>query len=559
MKNKIVLFNFAIVTISLLIILLSGISVNKTALKKEAQEKIVQMTEIYAANYNVDVTKDVPDGVRLTVVDKSGIVLADSADAAIVGTQHIDRAEILAALNGKPSVQIRRSDTLKKDMAYYALKVNVGGDDYVFVRTAIAVDSVNEYVAETLPTMIFVLVAVLVLSYLAGVFATDSIIKPLAQVKNSLASVKEGACKKITATTNDKEVNAMLAEINELSEKLQDSMRAATTEKERLDYVLGNISDGIVVLDDEGTVTMLNDSARAIFCSGAQGRLYTALTADKEFNEALAKSLVDKTDASFDMDKDGKIYIVAIRSLKKGYTVVVLTDITAVKNSQKMRGEFFENASHELKTPLTAIKGFNDIILLNTAEQTTKELSGKIDKEVCRIITLINDMLDLSRLEKQRQPDGDAAEVVDLAAVAQEVKDSLSGIAQSKNVTVTVSGGGKIKIEKEHAVELVKNLVENGIRYNDDGGKVNVDISQSDDGATTTLTVSDDGIGIEERHQSRIFERFYRVNKSRSRETGGTGLGLAIVKHICSLYGADISLTSAYGVGTTVKITFKKQ
>ncbi len=239
--------------------------------------------------------------------------------------------------------------------------------------------------------------------------------------------------------------------------------------------------------------------------------------------------------------------------MERGLTVIVLSDITAVRNSEKMRSEFFANASHELKTPLTAIKGFNDIVSMTATQPDIKELSGRIDKEVARIINLINDMLDLSMLESEKEP---KKEEVELSDVVKDVQGSLEILAKERGVSVKASGKGVVMMEREHAVELVKNLTENAIRYNEKGGHVEVDVSEDD--KKVVLTVKDDGIGIEEEHLQRIFERFYRVNKSRSRETGGTGLGLSIVKHIAVLYGADVNISSTFGVGTTVTVTFPK-
>ena len=187
---------------------------------------------------------------------------------------------------------------------------------------------------------------------------------------------------------------------------------------------------------------------------------------------------------------------------------------------------------------------------MSTKEEKTKELSLKIDKEVTRIVTLINDMLDLSRLEAEEKPQ---AEKIDLKKVSEGVIESLSALADKKNVTVKLCGEGIVDMESEHAVELVKNLVENAIRYNNDGGHVFVDIKKAD--GAVKLIVKDDGIGIEDKYKQRIFERFYRVDKSRSREMGGTGLGLSIVKHICTLYNAGLTLESTLGVGTTITVS----
>lgn len=552
MKNKLVLFNVIILTAAILAIFFSGLSVARDERFDEAKKEIVDVANIYAANYNENIIENVPSHIRLTIVDATGVAIKDSQSPDAIGVQHLDREEIQNALKGTPAVVTRYSDTLKKNMAYYAVKVNVD-DSYVFVRAAIAVESVQGYIQKSIVVMVCVLIAVLVMSYLASVAASNGILKPLKDVKNNLEAVKNDSYVPSIPSSSDKEINAILAEINDVSEKLHDSMRRESNDKQKLDYILDNISDGIVVLDKGGDIVSINKNACAVFgIKDAVGKNYTVLTADRGFSAHVANCLENGTSCDFEYASDGKFYMVSARTLENETGVLVLSDITAIKTSEKTRSEFFANASHELKTPLTAIKGFNDIIGLQTIESETKALSEKIDREVSRIIALLKDMLDLSELESQKDVN---PEDVSLAKIAESVKESLAPVAKEKDVEISIDGDAIVKMEKEHAIELVKNLVENGVKYNRSGGSVKVTISSY--ASHTTLTVADDGIGIEEKHQQRIFERFYRVNKSRSRETGGTGLGLAIVKHICTLYNADLSLTSKLGVGTTVTVAFR--
>lgn len=552
MKNRLVLFNVLILTLAILAIFFSGLSVARSERLDEAKRELVDVANIYAANYDDDVTSNVPAHIRLTIIGATGIAIGDSQSSDAIGVQHMDRQEIQNALNGTPEVVTRYSDTLKKDMAYYALKVDTG-DTYVFVRVAIAVESVQGYVQKSIVIMACVLVGVLVVSYLASVAVSNNLLTPLKIVKNNLEAVKNDSYVPSIPSSSDKEINAILAEINDVSEKLHDSMRRESNDKQKLDYILDNISDGIVVLNKDGDILSINKNACAVFdLKDVVGKNHTVLTADKGFSAHVEACLKNGTGCDFEYANNGKFYMVSVRALENETEVLVLSDITAIKTSEKTRSEFFANASHELKTPLTAIKGFNDIIGMQTSEQETKVLSKKIDNEVTRIIALLKDMLDLSELESQKDVN---PEDVSLARIAESVKESLAPVAKEKNVEISIDGDAIVKMEKEHAIELVKNLVENGVKYNRSGGSVKATISS--DASHTTLTVADDGIGIEEKHQQRIFERFYRVNKSRSRETGGTGLGLAIVKHICTLYNADLSLTSKLGVGTTVTVAFR--
>ena len=550
MKKKLVLFNCIILTLAVVVLFLFGISINRESHLEEAEKEIKNLTEIYAANFNEHITENVPKNIRVTVVDDRFHVVADSEDQGIVGTVHTDREELEFALDGHPEVVTRYSDTLQKEMMYYAVKVP-SGTSYVFVRVAIPVESIEGYMQKSIPTTVYVLLLVIVVSFVASIVATNSLVKPVKDVKRSLESVKNGTFRKIVPSSGDEEIDGILREINDIGEKLQASLKKTEADKEELNYILGNVSDGIVVLDEHGVVSVLNRAASEIFdLKQGEGKSVSILTSDETFLGAIDCGTREGK-AACEWKQGGKTYLVSVRALEKGFVVAVLSEITAVKNAEQMRSEFFANASHELKTPLTAIKGFNDLITLETSEEKTKELSSKIEKEVSRILALLNDMLDLSRLE---EPQAVYPEELSLSEIAQDVKDRLALAAENKHVSVRIEGDGTVWMEREHATELVKNLVENAIRYNNENGCVKVLISQNDAG--TTLSVEDNGIGIEEEHQSRLFERFYRVNKSRSRETGGTGLGLAIVKHICNLYGTEPELHSKYGVGTTVRITF---
>lgn len=551
MKNKIVIFNIIIIALSLIAVFVSGISINKNSHYEEAEKEIIKLTEIYAANYDDKITENVPNGIRVTVIDDTFKVIADSDDDSVVGTFHTNREEIEKALSGTPEVITRYSSSLKKDLVYYALKVNTE-TSYVFVRVAIPVESVNEYTTKTVPIMILVLAAALVISFAASIFATNELIKPIKNIKYGLISVNEGNFEKINADSYDKEVNDIISEINGIGEKLQSSIKKESDDRNKLDYILNNVSDGIIVISEDKTINLINNVAKEIFgISAAEGKNYSVLTENAAFNDSVSEFLKDGKNGCFQTEIEGKYYMVSLKNLEKGFKIVVLSDVTAMKNGEVMRSEFFANASHELKTPLTAIKGFNEIISLKTKEEETKELSAKIDGQITRLINLINDMLKLSELEAEKEP---VKEKVDLVKVAAEVKENLSVLSEKKDITVTVEGEGTVEMEKEHAEELVKNLMENAVRYNNNGGYVKATVKSY--GGNVVFTVEDNGIGIEEKDLNRIFERFYRVNKSRSRETGGTGLGLSIVKHVCSLYSADLEVKSGLGAGTTIKVIF---
>lgn len=559
MKKKIIVTNVIIVVLALLILFLSGISITKSIYKKQAEERIIDVTNIYAENYTSfdKVVKNVPKDYRVTVVDKSGKVLSDSETADVSNMEnHIDREEIVAALHGKSVAVTRRSDTTNKDMVYSAVKVNLSSDDYVFVRISTPVDSVNLYATSTILPNFYVLIAAIIAAVILSIVLTKSLVKPMAEIKNSLIALNNGTFTPSTPSEKDPEINKMMSEINDIGEKLSDTITTVSEDNKKLDYILNNVSDGIVVITADGNIEIMNDNAKLVFDvkNDAISSNYTVLSANEKFISAVSDAVNERINKVFEFTTAAHdVYLTSIRCLDGGMTIIVLSDITAVKQGEEIRSEFFANASHELKTPLTAIKGFNDVIGMKSKDDDIRTLSSKIDKEVNRVVSLIDDMLNLSKLETTKTP---IVEKVDLVAVAYDAEESISAIARDKNVNIEISGEGTVDMEKDHAYELVKNLMENAVRYNEDGGHVIVSVDEKAD--KVTLKVKDDGIGIDEENQSRIFERFYRVNKSRSRETGGTGLGLSIVKHVAELYGAKLTLSSTLGAGTEITVSFKK-
>lgn len=559
MKKKIIVTNVIIVVFALLILFLSGISITKSINKKQAEERIIDVANIYAENYTSfdKVVKNVPKDYRVTVVDKSGKVLSDSETADVSNMEnHIDREEIVAALHGKSVAVTRRSNTTNKDMVYSAVKVDLSSDNYVFVRVSTPVDSVNLYATSTILPNFYVLIAAIIAAVILSVVLTKSLVKPMAEIKNNLIALNNGTFTPSTPSEKDPEINKMLSEINDIGEKLSDTITTVSEDNKKLDYILNNVSDGIVVITANGNIEVMNDNAKLVFDvkNDAISSNYTVLSANEKFISAVSDAVNERINKVFEFTTAAHdVYLTSIRCLDGGMTIIVLSDITAVKHGEEIRSEFFANASHELKTPLTAIKGFNDVIGMKSKDDDIRTLSAKIDKEVNRVVSLIDDMLNLSKLETTKTP---IVEKVDLVAVAYDAEESISALARDKNVNIEISGEGTVDMEKDHAYELVKNLMENAVRYNEDGGHVIISVDEKAD--KVTLKVKDDGIGIDEENQSRIFERFYRVNKSRSRETGGTGLGLSIVKHVAELYGAKLTLSSTLGAGTEITVSFKK-
>ena len=255
----------------------------------------------------------------------------------------------------------------------------------------------------------------------------------------------------------------------------------------------------------------------------------------------------------------GKDLSVVIRKVENNqgdnvYSIVIITDITDQKAIAKQKSDFFANASHELKTPVAVMQGLSELLLSKeTLDDGSKKQVERIHKESFRLASLISDMLKLSKLENGEEMDLVLTDV-DLREIVEEVLDELSTKLTEKNITTTITGNATVVADSKKIFELIENLCLNAINYNKDGGSIKVSIIEKSGGVE--LKVSDTGIGIEKENIPRLCERFYRVDKSRSKKTGGTGLGLAIAKHICALYKADFSIESDVGIGTTVTVTF---
>ena len=533
-----------------------------------AKDEIREITRVCAGLYNggttggdISALSQYAGETRITVISPDGKVIADSSPLDLGSVEnHLDRPEIQAALNNSPAAFLRHSETLGVDLIYYALKINVGedgGENYVFVRAAVPVAEIHKYLFQSLPLLFIILLAVIVMCLIFTRGTINRITKPFESVENNLRSLLNGEYKPGRIAGSYAEIDEMTREIDEIAVVLQDGFDSLRDEKNKLDYILNNIGDGIFAVDENKNITLINNAALVIFgvTPDITGKNLNYLSAEKTLVSAVEDCVNTANNAILDISLNGKIFLATIKRLPDtGLITAVLSDVTENRENAKRREEFFANASHELKTPLTAIKGFNELTDINNKDENITKYIGGITRETDRMLSLIGDMLKLSELENAQAQSINPVSV-SLAGIVNEVKDTMSTVINEKSLTFETVGDGMIKAEQGHIYELAKNLIENAARYTGSGGKVSVTIEG--DKKPVRLTVSDNGIGISPGEQARIFERFYRVEKSRSQRSGGTGLGLSIVKHICALYGWKLSLKSKLGVGTEITVIFE--
>ena len=555
MKKKLIIINSVITVVLLVFVFILSVTVTKDNNYQAAEREVKRLTAVYAAYYkDVGNVRENDENLRVTVIDASGKVIYDSENIDLsTAENHLTREEILSALEGRGKVVVRKSQTMNVDLMYYAEKVDVD-ESYVFIRVAVPVECINYFVIKSVPAVVIIVVFALLVEFFLSILLGFWAVKPLSSVKSGLQSLNGGKFKHIMPTENDADINAMIVEINDLGDKIQNLINISEKERGKLDFILNHITNGVVAFDNFGEIILANNIALEIFGVKNEivGENYRSLSDNEDILRSVENCVNGDKSTVFETEFGGRSYLLNLKRTEDEIIIMVVADVTERKKNELMRSEFFANASHELKTPLTSLKGFNELAIMKESDATLKEYLLQEQKDVNRMLNLIEDMLKLSVLE---HTEAENVEEVKLHEIAAEVIEELKPTIVEKNLSVSVSGYGVVQANRNDIYTLQKNLIENAVRYTDENGKIVISIKN---GNGVIFSVKDNGIGIDEKHQQRIFERFYRVEKSRSRQSGGTGLGLSIVKHIAERYGASIFLSSKEGYGTTIEVNFNK-
>lgn len=494
--------------------------------------------------------KDFAKGqTRITLIKADGNVIFDSEKKS--DENHLERSEIKDALQDGEGYSSRYSETTRTNTYYYAMKLSNGN----ILRVAKDADALNSVFTSILPYMILIFIMLLIMSLAIGFFLTKKIINPITKLSESVDDIGTD----IDADDIYPELSPFITEIIAQKREIRYQLGKVEREKNKVAAIIQNMSEGMILLDLDKNILLMNEATKRIFNVGDVTLKHDSLlyiSRDKDVNDCVDKAL-DGENSSLELMLNGRIYqMIANPVASQGEQIGVICliiDITEKKEMESMRQEFTANVSHELKTPLTSISGYAEMIEAGIVkEEDIKNFAGRIRKESARLLSLISDIILLSRLDNSQKAEAIRKETVNLLTIAQKCADDIAVQAERQGVVVRVSGEeyimrGNITL----LTELVQNLCDNAVRYNrDKDGKVDITVGNG------FIDVKDTGIGIPPEHRARIFERFYRVDKSRSKERGGTGLGLAIVKHICELYDAKIELKSSEGFGTEIKITF---
>lgn len=497
-----------------------------------------------------DLSKYADAKERITLITSSGKVLFDNKAIADKMENHLSRKEVKEALDSGEGYAVRRSETLGSKSCYYALKLKNGNilrisDDSLTVWTVLI---------NLLPAICAIAIMTLVLSSVLAAVISKKILKPL----NSIDLENPDA-----QNVYD-ELIPFINKINMQNRKIDRQIARLTRSRREFDIITENMSEGLVLTDIKGNILTHNKGIEKFFGVGEDinGKNILTLNRSEVFREIFS-DITEKRRGEDILSLNGRYYDMTANPVydEDGTpcgAVILAVDITEKEKREKLRREFTANVSHELKTPLTSISGISDMLMNGiVAPEDIKGFAGDINKESARLITLVNDIIKLSELDEGAYST-ETDEKVNLLKTAAVVKERLEAIAAKKNVKIAVTGeDAEITGGESLVFEMLYNLCDNAVKYNKENGNVTVSVGTSE--GAPFVTVKDTGIGIPHEYTDRIFERFFRVDKSRSKESGGTGLGLSIVKHIAMSLGADIRVESTVGKGTEITVTFNNK
>ena len=485
---------------------------------------------------------------RITWIEADGTVKFDNRSDPSTMENHADRAEVKEALENESGTSIRRSSTLSEHTLYYAKRMQDG----TVLRLAMSQRSVLFLMGGMISPVVFIFLAACALAGVLSYRVSKKIVKPLGSIDLQHPEQVE---------TYD-ELSPFLQRIAAQNREIRSQMEEIRKQQQEFSMITENMSEGLFVVDRNYQILSYNRSAVRIFGMAPESVPENLLAVNRsEGFRSVVDSALKGRHAQENLELDGRVYQIIASpvcqqedALDLVGAVILTLDVTEKEAQEQYRREFTANVSHELKTPLTSISGIAEIIRNGIVRpEDIPHFAGKIYDESQRLITLIGDIIKLSRLDENQVPM--ERESVDLLETARDVVQQLASVARKNGVTLVTNGShGVVNGVRQVLGEMVYNLCENAVKYNRPGGRVWVDVRQAAD--HVELSVQDTGIGIPAAEQGRIFERFYRVDKSHSKAVGGTGLGLSIVKHGAALHHAAIHVDSEPGEGTAITLTF---
>jgi len=546
MKKRIYLNMLVLVCLSVILTSVFLIMTFYTGFAMQVKNELENKAELLRAVLNVkdnqseymeSLNLSDTDEIRITLISSDGTVIYDNTvtDESSI-ENHTEREEIKAAIKNGFGEETRLSETVGKETYYYAVRLSNGN----IIRTAKTTSSIYGVVISVLPQSLFIIAVILFACFIVARSLTKKIIDPINRFDFD----------KSTKTYD--ELSPFIRTITAQKEQISNVLSEVTKKSTVIDAITGNMNEGLILTNKYGTVLSANKSAVSILDikTDPVGKNVLVTTRNITVLEHINKALSGEN-SNVMLEIGNRTYHIFFSSVDNGVLILFL-DITEKAKSEKMRREFTGNVSHELKTPLTTISGYAELMSNGLIKpQDVMSVSGKMKSESDRLLALIEDIMRLSELD---EAEGEkSVETFDLTDLIGEVSENLKPKAKAHGITLNIPKEKHcITANRPMMFELFYNLIDNAIKYNKPNGSVTVSVSQTDEG--TAISVKDTGIGIDKKHHDRIFERFYRIDKSRSKKIGGTGLGLSIVKHIAAYNGGTVEIESETDKGTEIKV-----
>ncbi len=566
-----------IVLVSVILLWFAFLGINRFN-RSQTTERLVASTKLAReALYREDISEfnyetlcyelGSASGTRITLINKTGLVLGDTDESAASMELHADRPEFIEALAGEIGQSIRYSQTLHRDMLYVAVPVWNNNMVSMVIRSAVPLQSLRDAINPILSRLIVITILAIILSMMISVVVARRITRPIEEIRSGSELISKGEFQNIMAHSKISELDSLADSMNRMAAELQRRISMITNQRNEQQAVLSSMVEGVLAVDTAQKILRINQAAAALFeCdpSEAIGQIVPEIIRHTQLQDFIGQLLVERSPAEQDILIVGldERYIRAsgapmLNSDGSSFgIVVVLNDISRLKKLENLRQEFVGNVAHELKTPLTSIKGFVETLLGGALEKPdeARHFLDIIARQADRLNAILEDLLRLSKIERQREHSEIILETVKLRDIIYGSIRDCEMAAEVNSINVEMSCEDTIQVQADPILlrQAVTNLVDNAIKYSGQGTQVKITAGQTDD--RIVLKVIDQGIGIADQHLSRLFERFYRVDKGRSRKAGGTGLGLAIVKHIVLAHNGLIEVESIPDVGSTFSV-----
>ncbi|MGI6656040.1 MAG: ATP-binding protein [Desulfobulbus sp.] len=513
---------------------------------------------------------------RITVIDGRGTVLADSSENADLMENHSRRPEVAAALGGEMGYDLRSSRTLAAPMLYAAIPIRLGSGGHPGVlRLAISLSPVDRLLQDLRRSMLGIGLLVGIIAVLLSLYSARRISRPLEKMKLAAEQLSSGRFNgappdKISCEGMSLEMAALAGSINQMAEQIAHRVRIITQQRNQMEAVFSSMADAVVVIDSERRILRMNRAAIALFTLPAraiQGKLVQGVIRSEALQELIDQTLGDNVARTGEATLFNtptptilKAHVVPLRD-EAGDSMgalLVMNDLTKLNRLEMVRQDFVANVSHELKTPITAIKGYVETLLDGALDDhdTARRFLGIVIRQVHRLDAIIDDLLTLSRIENQETHSKIVLETVEVGQVLEAALQSCAVLADEKEVVVQVDCDEPCPAQANLPLleQAIINLLNNAITYSPPGSVITLRCQEHrtvEGEPRLRISVADHGPGIAREHLPRLFERFYRCDRSRSREQGGTGLGLAIVKHIAQAHHGEVEVESTPGKGST--------